>query len=147
MNPISDAVEAFFQELDRANNRFDPNLLAPLLADTLVGADPNGAVLALTKADFLAGISERRAYLSELGFRSVKTVPLEETALTDRYTMVRTHGVMQLEKTPDRRIELVHDSIYILFVRDGSPRIVFTLSHEDPKKMMHDQGSATDEPS
>src|SRR5437870_154057 len=46
---------------------------------------------------------------------------------------------MRLEKTPGQPIDLAHDAIYILFIKDGKPQIVFVLSHEDPMKMAQDQ--------
>ena len=142
MNEVSERMNEFFQEFGRANNSFDPKLLAPLFADTIVGADPNGGVMALKKDEFLAGTAERKAYLDTLGFKSVTVVPIEEIALAGRYTMVRTHGVMRLEKPIGEAIDLVHDSIYVLYVGDDSPRIVFTLSHDDPRQMIEDQGSS-----
>jgi hypothetical protein len=140
MNEVSERMNEFFQEFGRANNSFDPKLLAPLFADTIVGADPNGGVMALTKEEFLAGTAERRAYLDTLGFQSVTVVPIEEIALAGRYTMVRTHGVMRLQKDTGEPVELIHDSIYVIYAAEGSPRIVFTLSHDDPRQMIDDQG-------
>ena len=140
VNHVSDIIKAFFEDFDRANNTFDPNLLASHLSDPILAADPNGGTLALKKDDFLAGIAERHAYLHALGFQGVKTVPLTETPLGQHYTMVTTHGTMRLEKIPGQPLDLIHDSAYILFINDGSPKIVFTLSHEDPMKMMQEQG-------
>jgi hypothetical protein len=48
---------------------------------------------------------------------------------------------MRLEETPGQCVDLVHDSAYVLFVKDGLVKYVFTLSHEDPKKMAQELGS------
>jgi hypothetical protein len=53
--------------------------------------------------------------------------------------MVKTKGTMRLEKIKDQPIDLIHDASYILFIKDGTPQIVFALSHEDPMKMVQDQ--------
>jgi hypothetical protein len=94
----------------------------------------------MKKEDYLAGIASSREYLQSLGFQFVKLVPVEEISLNPLYTMVKVHGTMRLEKIPGQPIDLIHDTTYILFVRGGSPRMVFTLTHEDPLKMAQDQG-------
>ncbi len=137
---VSGLVKTFFREFDRANNLFDPALLNPHLSDVFAGADPHGGVQVVCKADFLASIGERQDYLETLGFRFVKVVPLEEIPLSEHYLLVKTHGVMRLEKPPDEPIDLVHNAAYILYVKDGLPKIVFALSHDDPLSMAQEQG-------
>jgi hypothetical protein len=140
MNQVSDILKAFFEDFERANNTFDTDLLATKVSDPMVGAYPDGNTQVLTKADYLAGIPEQQAYLLSLGFQFLTTVPLEEIPLNDRYTMVKTHGTMRLEQIPGQPIDLIHDATYILFIKDGSPKIVFTLTHEDPMKMAQEHG-------
>ncbi len=140
MNQVSDGIKTFFENFVRANNAFEPDLLALLVSDPLVGADPNGAVQAISKEDYLAGTAQSQAYLQALGFQFVKLVPVEEIPLNPFYTMVKVHGTMRLEKIPGQPVDLIHDTVYILFVKDGSPRIVFSLSHEDPMKMLQERG-------
>ena len=139
MHHVSDTIRAFFEEFDRANNAFDPTLLAPHVSDPLIGADPNGVTQVISKADYLAGTANSQAYLQSLGFQFVKAIPVEEIPLSKHYTLVKTKGTMRLEKTPGQPIDLAHDAAYILFIDAGKPRIVFVLSHEDPIKMAHDQ--------
>ena len=129
-----------FREFDRANNLFDPALLGPHLSDVFAGADPHGGVQVVSRSDFLASLGERQSYLEALGFRFVKVVPLEEIPLGEHYLLVKTHGVMRLEKPPDEPIDLVHNAAYILYVKDGLPKIVFALSHDDPLMMAQEQG-------
>jgi hypothetical protein len=140
MNQVSDIIKAFFEEFERANNTFDRDLLATKVSDPMVGAYPDGSTQVLTKADYLAGIPEQQAYLLSLGFQFLTIVPHEEIPLDDRYVMVKTHGTMRLEKIQDQPIDLVHDAAYILFIKDGSSQIVFTLTHEDPMKMAQEHG-------
>lgn len=140
MNQVSDSTKAFFEKFNQANNAFEPDIYATMVSDPFVGAYPNGDVLALKKADYLAQIPEQRPYLQSLGFQFVRTIPLEEVPLGNHYMMVKTHGVMRLEKVPGQPIDLVHDTVYILFTKNDSPKIVFTVTHEDPMKMAQDQG-------
>ena len=137
---VSRTVKTFFREFDRANNLFDPALLAPHLSDAFAGADPHGRVQVVSKGEFLASIGKRQEYLEALGFRFVKVVPLEEIPLSEHYLLVKTHGVMRLEKPPGEPVDLVHDAAYVLYVKDGPPKIVFALSHDDPLMMAQEQG-------
>lgn len=137
--PVSRTVKTFFRAFDRANNLFDPALLMPHLSDVFAGADPHGGVEVVSKDDFLASVGERQARLEALGFRFVKVAPLEETPLGEHYLLVKTHGVVQFEPSPGRLVDLVHHAAYVLYVGDGSPKIVFALSH-DPLKMAQEQG-------
>ncbi|HZR40397.1 MAG TPA: hypothetical protein VFB12_09800 [Ktedonobacteraceae bacterium] len=139
MNQVSDKIRAFFEDFNQANNAFEPEFLAPLVGGTLVGADPNGVIQAISKEDYLAGVAKSQEYLQSLGFQFVKAVPVEEISLSEHYTMVKTKGTMRLEKTPGQPIDLAHDATYILFIKDGRPQIVFALSHEDPMKMAQEQ--------
>jgi hypothetical protein len=142
MATVSDQISAFFERYNAANNAFDPDLLGDCIGGTLVGADPSGEVLALEKGEFLAGINERKDYLDAMGFVSVNVYPYEEVPLNETYTLVKTRGRMAIKKQDGEVVELVHDASYILFLKEDGPKMVFALSHEDPMKMMQDQGLA-----
>ncbi|CAM4088687.1 hypothetical protein BAMA_17100 [Bacillus manliponensis] len=139
MNQISDKVRTYFEEFNQAHNAFKPDLLAPHVIDPLVGADPNGSIQIVSKEDYLAGTEKSQEYLYSLGFQFVNTIPVEEIPLNPYYTLVKTKGTMRLEKTPGEPLDVIHDTIYILYMKDVKPKMVFTLSHEDPMKMAKDQ--------
>ncbi len=65
-------TKTFFEDFDRANNAFDPDLLAPQLSNPLLSADPDGSIHVVQKDDVLTRLGERQAYLSgqsqELGY-------------------------------------------------------------------------------
>jgi hypothetical protein len=140
VNEISDSVKTFFEEWARALNTFDEGRLAPRVSDPFVGADPNGEVQVMSKKDYLAGTAERQGFMDTIGFRSVTLVPVEEVPLSDRYTLVKVHGTMRLAKPSGEEVDMINDNAYVLYTRDGSTRIVFSLSHDDVGKMMRDQG-------
>lgn len=139
MKPVSDTIRVFFEDFTRANNAFDPELLAPLVGQALAGADPHGAIQVISKEEYLAGTAKSQEYLQALGFQSLSAVPVEEIPLTERYTLVKTQGIMRLEKVPGQPIDLSHDASYILFIADGKPQVVFALSHDDPMKIAQEQ--------
>ncbi|OIK15113.1 hypothetical protein BIV60_10290 [Bacillus sp. MUM 116] len=146
MNTVSDRVKAYFKDFERANNMYDPDLLNPLVSDPLVGAYPSGVVQAVKKEDYLAGTKESGEYLKSLGYRSFKLTPVAETPLKDNYVLVKVLGTARIEKESDQSFDLVHDSFYILHMKDDSIKMVFTITHDEPTKMMEDQGFLTTEP-
>ena len=146
MSQISAVVKTFFEDFERASNRFERDLLAFQLSDPFMAADPNGGIQVVKREDFLAGIAKRQAFFHALGFQFVKIVPFEETRLDTQYVMVKTHGSMRFEKAPGQPIDLDNDTLYILFIKDDSPKIVFYLTHEDLMKIMQEHGLVPGKP-
>lgn len=146
MNQVSDIIKTFFEDFERASNTFERDFLAFQFSDPFMAADPNGGIQVVKKDDFLAGIAKRQAFFHSIGFQFVKIVPFEETRLDTHYVMVKAHGSMRFEKTPGQPIDLDNDSIYILFIKDDSPKIVFHLTHEGLMKIMQEHGLVPGKP-
>lgn len=140
MNQVSELIKTFFEAFERASNLFEPDLLASQFSDPFMAADPHGGIKVVKQDDFLAGIAKRQAFFYSIGFQFVKIVPFEETRLDDHYTMVKAHGSMRFEKMPGQHLDLNSDSVYILFMQDDSPKVVFQLTHEDLMKIMQEHG-------
>src|SRR5215469_12208097 len=135
MKQVSHIIRTFFEEFERASNTLEQDLLASQFSDPFMTADPHGGIQVVKKDDFLAGISKRQAFFLSIGFQFVKIAPLKEMRLDDHYVMVKAHVQMRFEKNQGRPIDLIDDSTYILFVKDDSPRIVFSTTHEDLMKI------------
>jgi hypothetical protein len=140
INQVSDVIKTFFEDFERASNTFERDLLALQFSDPFMAADPNGGIQVVKKDDFLAGIAKRQAFFQSVGFQFVKIIPLDETRLDNRYVMVKVHVHMRFEKNPGQPIDMKNDSVYILFIKDDSPKIVFNLTHEDLMKVMQEHG-------
>ena len=56
---------------------------------------------------------------------------LNETGMDEHYAMVRAQFVWRFEKTAAPPIDVTVDSTFILYIKDGVPRIVFHQEHED----------------
>lgn len=145
MNKVSDRIQAYFKDFEHANNMYNPDLLEPLVSDPLVGASPSGDVQAVKKEDYLAGTRESGEYLKSLGYKFFKLTPVAETPLKDNYVLVEVKGAARVEKASGQSFDLVHDSFYILHVKEDSIKMVFTITHDDPSQMMQDQGFLTTE--
>jgi hypothetical protein len=140
MSQVSDIIKTFFEDFERASNTFERDLLAFQFSDPFMAADPHGGIQVVKKDDFLAGIAKRQAFFHSIGFQFVKIVPLDETRLDTHYVMVKVHAQMRFEKIPGQPIDMNNDSVYILFMKDASPKIVFHLTHEDLMKIMQEHG-------
>jgi hypothetical protein len=140
MNQVSDVVKTFFEDFERASTTFDPDVLALQFSDPFMAAEPNGGIQMVKRDDFLAGIAKRQAFFASLGFQFVKIVPVNETRLGDHYMMVKAQTQMRFEKNPGQPIDLKNDSVYILFIKDDTRKIVFNLTHEDLLQIMREHG-------
>lgn len=140
MNQVSDIIKTFFEDFERASNTFESDLLASQFSDPFMSADPHGDIQVVKKDNFLTGIAKRQAFFHSIGFQFVKIVPFEETRLDQHYVMVKVHAQMRFEKTPGQPIDLNNDAVYILFIKDDSPKTVFNLTHEDLIKIMQEYG-------
>jgi hypothetical protein len=140
MNQVSGRIKTYFREFEEANNQYNPDLLEPLVSDPLVGAYPSGEVQTIKKEDYLAGTEESGEYLKSLGYKSFTLTPVAEMPLKDNYILVEVEGKVRVERGNGQSFDLVHDSFYILHVKEDSIKMVFTITHDDPMKMMEDQG-------
>jgi len=101
-------------------------------------AGPNG-VRVTEKPAVLAGLAKGRELFKTLGHKTTKLVSLDETRLDEHYTMVRARFVWRFEKVP-APIDVDVDSTFILFIKDGVPRIVFQHEHEDFQQALRTRG-------
>ena len=135
MNTVSKVVRVFFEELEKGNNLLDLDVIATQYEDMFMFANPDGT-RAIEKQKFLAVLPKRREFFQSLGHQSTKIISLEETQLDEHYVMVRVHFLMHFELEPKKPKEIEVGSIYILYIKDGSPRIVMHIEHEDLQKAM-----------
>ena len=69
--------------------------------------------------------------LKTVGHTSTRLAALDETRVDERYVMVRAQFVWRFEKTAAPPIDVQVDSTFILYFKDGVPRIVFQHEHDD----------------
>jgi len=140
MSQASDVVQKFFEDFERSSNTFESDLLSLQFSDPFMAADPDGGIQVVKMDDFIAGIAKRRAFFQSLGLQFTKMVSLDETRLNEHYVMANVHWQMHFEQDPGKQVDAHNSSVYILFVKDDSPRIVFYLTHENIMKVMQKLG-------
>ena len=131
-------VREFLEQYERSRNTFDPGLIDSQYPDSFMFAGPNG-VRVTEKPAVLAGLAKGRELFKTLGHKTTKLVSLDETRLDEHYTMVRARFVWRFEKVP-APIDVDVDSTFILFIKDGVPRIVFQHEHEDFQQALRTRG-------
>jgi ketosteroid isomerase-like protein len=139
MTSATDLIKAFFERWERIVNTDDVDLTASQYADPFMFADPSG-VRVVDRSTFRAALPRRREFFQALGHRSTSIVSLKETALDDRYVMVRVRFQLEFESAAIGRRDVRVESTFILRARDGSLEIVFHVEHEDLQNAMRTRG-------
>ena len=131
-------VRKFFEQYERSRNTFDLGLIDSQYPDSFMFAGPHGVQVA-EKPTMLAGVSKGQELIKALGHTTTKLVALDETKLDEHYAMVRARFVWRFEKA-SVSIDVDLDSTFILYVKDGVPRIVFQHEHEDFQQALRTRG-------
>ena len=130
MQPISKAVEQFFEDYEKAINSNDLELIGSRYADSFMFAGPLGSQ-PVKKADFLQVLPKRMELMKNLGQTSSTLRSLEETRLDESYTLVKVGWEMRFEKDQTGPLFDENYATYILLQQDASFQIVFQLDHQD----------------
>jgi hypothetical protein len=138
MGTSSPVVREFFERYERSRNTFDLRLIDSQYPDSFMFAGPNGARIA-EKPAVLAWLSRGQELFTALGHKTTKLVSLDETRLDEHYAMVRAQFVWRFEKAA-APIDVDVDSTFIVYIKDGVPRIVFQHEHEDFQQALRTRG-------
>ncbi len=130
MSTSSPVVQEFLEQYERSRNNFDLGLIDSQYPDSFMFAGPDGARVAEKQA-VLAGFPKGQELFITLGHKSTKLVSASETQLDDHYVMVRAQFVWRFEKASAHPTDVEVDSTFILYIKDGVPKIVFQHEHED----------------
>ena len=101
-------------------------------------AGPNGARVA-EKPAILDAVPKHRNSLKRT-VKSTKALSLEESTLGDHYVLVRAQFVWPFEKSSAQPIDVRVDSTFILYINNGSPKIVFHHEREDFQQALRECG-------
>jgi hypothetical protein len=108
-------------------------------ADACMLAGPGGARV-VEKQTLVEGFSKAMELLKTVGHTSTKLASLNETSVDEHYAMVRAQFVWRFEKAAAPPIDVKVDSTFILYIKDGVPKIVFQHEHEDFWQMLRTRG-------
>ncbi len=94
----------------------------------------------IEKQNLLAALPQRRQSFKSAGHQWTRVVRLRETWLVDHYVMVRVRFLMGFEKAAGHPVDFETESTSILYIQDGTPRIVFHLESEDVQQALQARG-------
>jgi hypothetical protein len=139
MKTTTPAVQEFFDQYAQSRSALDIDLIASQYLDSIMFAGPNGARVA-EKPAILAAFPKGQEFLKAHGHKSTKVLSLDETRLDDHYVLVRAQFVWRFEKSSAQPIDVRVDSTFILYINNGSPKIVFQHEREDFQQALRARG-------
>ena len=130
MNVATPVVQEFFEQYARSRSGMDIDGIVSQYADLCMLAASDGARVA-ERPTLLAGFPKALGLLKTVGHTSTDLSSLHETSVDEHYAMVRAQFIWRFEKAAARPIDVTVDSTFILYMKDGVPKIVFHHEHED----------------
>jgi len=134
--PVSTSVKKVFSEYEKAFSALDMKKSAEFFADTFISAGPNGTITN-SKKELLEGQKAADFYRS-VGQNSAKILSLDESPITDQYSLVKVHWGVTFKKTGHKPIEF--DVSYLLQKTGEKPKIILFIAHQDEQKAMQQLG-------
>ena len=86
----SNSLHELFTEYEKAFAALDIKKSAGFFSDTFISAGPRGAITQ-SKAEFLKLADQAAEFYKRVGQISAKILSLQETTVSDEYSMVRVH--------------------------------------------------------
>ena len=139
MNTPTRAVQEFFDQYAQCRSVMDIDLIASQYPDSIMFAGPDGARV-VEKPAILAAVPKGQEFLKALGHKSTTILSLDETRLDDLYVLVRAQFAWRFENASSQPIDVKVDSTFILYINNGSPKIVFQHEHEDFQQALRARG-------
>ena len=136
---MAQGLRAFFERFQSLSAASDVEGVAAMYAGSVMIAGANGTQV-VSSADLQRAIPKRRQLLESVGYRDTALVGFEETALTERYAVVRAQ-FRWLFRTPNGEPATVTlHSTYIVDRGGDSPRIVLYMNEQDVVSVLRERG-------
>lgn len=131
------SIKKLFAEYEKAFAALDLERSAGFFADTFISASPRGAI-AQSKAEFLKLASQAADFYRKVGQTSARIISMDETPISNEYSMVKVHWGVTFKKTGDRLIEF--DVSYFVQKTGPEPKIIMFIAHQDEQQAMQEMG-------
>src|SRR5215813_13714442 len=125
-----EGLRAFFERFQSLNAASDVERLATMYAGSVMIAGPQGSQV-VSSTDLQRAIPKRRQLLESVGYQDTALVGFEETALTDRYALVRAQFRWHFQAANGEPVAVTLPSTYIVDLGGDSPRIVVYMNEQD----------------
>ena len=135
-------LRPFFERFQSLSTAADVESLAAMYAGHVMIAGANGSQV-VTSADIQRAIPKRKQLLESVGYQDTALVGFEETALTDRYSLVRAQFRWHFKAANGQLATVTLPSTFVVD-RDGdSPHIVLYLNERDVVSVLRERGVLT----
>ena len=131
------SLKRLFDAYEKAFNALDMKKTAEFFADSFISAGPKGSI-ANSKTEFLQKAEQANAFYKSVGRSSARILSLEETPISDQYSMVKVHWGVTFRKTGNRVIEF--DVSYLVQKTGPEPKIILFVAHQDEEAAMKELG-------
>lgn len=131
-------LRAFFERFQTLGAASDVEELAAMYADNVMIAGANG-VQVVSSTDMLRAIPKRRQLLESVGYQDTALVGFEETALTDRYSLVRAEFRWRFKAANDQPTAIALPSTFVVDRGGNSPKIVLYLNERDVVSVLRER--------
>src|SRR5262245_42420163 len=124
MNEATPALREFFEQYARSRSAMDTDGIVSQYADRVMLAAPDGVRVA-ERRERLEGFPKVLGFLKTMGHTSTSLASFSEASVDEHYAMVRAQLVWRFENSAAPPIDVTVDSAFVLYLKDGVPRIVF----------------------
>jgi hypothetical protein len=131
-------LRAFFERFQSLTAAADADLAAMYAASVMV-AGPNGPQV-VSSTDLQRAIPKRRQLLESAGYQDTALVEFEETALTNRYALVRAKFRWRFQPPGGQPDTVTLPSTFIVDRGADSPRIVVYMNEQDVVSVLRERG-------
>ncbi len=134
---MRDSIKKLFTEYEKAFNVLEVEKQVPLFAEHFISAGPRGSI-AQGRDEFAKMASKAAEFYRSVGQTSAKILSMDETPISDEYSMVKVHWGATFEKTGNKLIEF--DVTYFIQKTGSEPKIIMFIAHQDEEKAMKELG-------
>lgn len=132
-----DSIKELFTEYETAFNALEVEKQVPFFAEHFISAGPKGSI-AVGRDEFAKMASKAAEFYRSVGQTSAKILSMNETPISNEYSMVKVHWGVTFRKTGSRLIEF--DVTYFIQKTGPDPKIIMFIAHQDEEKAMKDLG-------
>ena len=132
-------LRAFFERFQSLSAASDVEGLAAMYAGHVMIAGANGAQI-VSSAEMQRAIPKRKQLLESVGYQDTALVGFEETALSDRYSLVRAQFRWHFTAASGQPASVTLPSTFVVDRGGDSPHIVLYLNEHDVVSVLRERG-------
>lgn len=132
-----DSIKKLFAEYEKAFNALEVEKQVPFFAEHFISAGPRGSI-AVGRDEFAKTASKAAEFYRSVGQTSAKILSMDETLISNEYSMVKVHWGVTFRKIGSRLIEF--DVTYFIQKTGPNPKIIMFIAHQDEEKAMKELG-------